>query len=452
MSAADAYSLIDALCAIAGPDAVISDPKLLGPRSQDHYFFSPVLSPILDGRAADVIVRPGSLAQLSEIITLAVRRNVPITPRGAGTGNYGQGVPMQGGILLDLTGLKQILECTPGQMRVQAGVKLLDMEKHARTLGAELRYYPSTLMTATAGGFLAGGAGGIGSISWGMMWDAGNVPAATVMTIEARPRTLTLRSAAEMQGVIHNCGLTAIIIDATFALAPAQPWEQHAAVFADLEDALRFAESLARDDGLLKREVCVLEAGLAALFKPLARAGVTQTGMHSVLLELVVDHADLDARVAQHNGRLAWHSPHAKYHATGALMLSDYSWNHTTLWARKADPRWTYLQDQMSSEPGKFLEQLRARKARYGSMLLEHIEFTRFRGTLLPQGMTLVRYESREQLWELMAYCESIGMWVANPHTHRLDEDVRWNGQPILDAKKQWDPHGLLNPGHLAAL
>ena len=155
---------------------------------------------------------------------------------------------------------------------------------------------------------------------------------------------------------------------------------------------------------------------------------------------------------AQFNGRLTWHSPHSKYHATGALMLSDYSWNHTTLWARKADARWTYLQDQMSSEPGKFLEQLRARKARYGAMLLEHIEFTRFRGTLLPQGMTLVRYESREQLWELMAYCESIGMWVANPHTHRLDEDVRWNGQPILDAKKLWDPHNLLNPGHLAAL
>ena len=48
-----------------------------------------------------------------------------------------------------------------------------------------------------------------------------------------------------------------------------------------------------------------------------------------------------------------------------------------------------------------------------------------------------------------MGYCEEIGIWNANPHTHFLDEDVRWNGQPLLDAKAQWDPQNLLNPGHL---
>ena len=91
-------------------------------------------------------------------------------------------------------------------------------------------------------------------------------------------------------------------------------------------------------------------------------------------------------------------------------------------------------------------------RRRYGDDLLAHIEFMKFRGQLLPQGLSIVRFHSKEQLWELMAYCESIGQWIANPHTHRLDEDVRWNGQPILDAKARWDPHGLLNPGHLKVL
>jgi hypothetical protein len=71
---------------------------------------------------------------------------------------------------------------------------------------------------------------------------------------------------------------------------------------------------------------------------------------------------------------------------------------------------------------------------------------------MYPQGLSIVRFRSQEQLWELIEFCESIGIWVANPHTHYLDEDVRWNGQPILDAKARWDPHGLLNPGHLRIL
>ncbi|MEZ4677947.1 MAG: hypothetical protein R2932_27385 [Caldilineaceae bacterium] len=81
--------------------------------------------------------------------------------------------------------------------------------------------------------------------------------------------------------------------------------------------------------------------------------------------------------------------------------------------------------------------------------MLEHIEFMKFQGRMYPQGLSLVRFHSKEQLWELMDYCEAIGIWNANPHTHFLDEDVRWNGQPLLDAKAEWDPTGLLNPGHL---
>lgn len=128
-------------------------------------------------------------------------------------------------------------------------------------------------------------------------------------------------------------------------------------------------------------------------------------------------------------------------------MLSDFTWNHTTMWVMKADPNYTYLQD--SFLPDRVFEQLQLRKARYGDDLLAHIEFMKFRGQLGPQGLSIVRFHSKEQLWELMAYCESIGQVIANPHTHRLDEDVRWNGQPILDAKARWDPYGLLNPGHL---
>lgn len=91
-------------------------------------------------------------------------------------------------------------------------------------------------------------------------------------------------------------------------------------------------------------------------------------------------------------------------------------------------------------DPARVFEQQHARKARFGDSVLTHIEFMRFKGRLVPQGLSLVKFESKEQLWEIMYWCEANGMWVANPYTHRLDEDVRWNGQPILDAKKALGP------------
>jgi hypothetical protein len=184
-------------------------------------------------------------------------------------------------------------------------------------------------------------------------------------------------------------------------------------------------------------------------FPQLMRKGAAQEGKALAILELCGPNdanAWIEAVVTAHGGALTSHTPHERYHA-GGMMLSDFTWNHTTLWAMKADSSLTYLQDMF--EPGRALEQHRLRKARYGDAVIGHTEFMRFRGRLVPQGMTLVRYESKEQLWEMIAWCESIGMWIANPHTHRLDEDVRWNGQPILDAKKRWDPRALLNPGHL---
>ena len=115
----------------------------------------------------------------------------------------------------------------------------------------------------------------------------------------------------------------------------------------------------------------------------------------------------------------------------------------------KRDESYTYLQEQY--DPERLYEQWHLLKERYGEDMLGHIEFTKWGGKLVPAGLSIVRFHTKERLWELIDYCESIGVTIANPHTHRLDEDWRWNGQHILDAKARWDPKGLLNPGHLRA-
>ena len=317
------------------------------------------------------------------------------------------------------------------------------------TIGAEMRFYPSTLPTATAGGFLAGGSGGVGSVTWGTLWDEGNVLAATVVTVEEEPRLLVVDDPVELQGVIHSCGLTGVIVDLTFALAPAEPWQQYAVAFDTFETALRCAEKLANDKSLAKRLVSVIEWPTPSYFGPLVKQDVCPDGKALLLLHLVAEPEQVQAVIQPFDGQITWHDPDGVYRP-GKLMLTDFAWNHTTLWAIKADDRFTYLQDQF--DPSRVYDQLAERKARFGDEIVEHIEFMKFGGRLVPQGMTLVRYESPEQLRQLTKFCESIGIWTADPHTHFLDEDARWNGKPILDAKATWDPHALLNPGHLRRL
>jgi ABC-type nitrate/sulfonate/bicarbonate transport system substrate-binding protein len=68
----------------------------------------------------NLVVCPSDEAEIIRVARAAARFRVPITPRGGGTGNYGQAVPLAGGIVLDMTGLDAIEWARPGQIRVQA--------------------------------------------------------------------------------------------------------------------------------------------------------------------------------------------------------------------------------------------------------------------------------------------------------------------------------------------
>ena len=107
---------------LIGSQNVISDAKRLTSGSKDCYHFSPVLKPQLDGCLADAIVKPEDQEQLIELIAWAAKNRIPITPRGAGTGNYGQGVPLRGGIMINTRNLNKIVSINKESARVEAGV------------------------------------------------------------------------------------------------------------------------------------------------------------------------------------------------------------------------------------------------------------------------------------------------------------------------------------------
>src|SRR5882757_2804537 len=97
------------------------DERQLRQKSHDFHWYSPVLTPQLQNCMADVVVQPRSEEEIAAVVTAAVRHRVPLTIRGGGTGNYGQSVPVKGGVLLDMTRFNSVIDVQPGSIRVQGG-------------------------------------------------------------------------------------------------------------------------------------------------------------------------------------------------------------------------------------------------------------------------------------------------------------------------------------------
>ncbi|TVY07241.1 FAD-binding oxidoreductase [Paenibacillus cremeus] len=410
--------------------------------SKDYYWYSPVLDRQLRTKLADGIVAPKDEREVAQLLAFAYRHQIPVTVRGAGTGNYGQAVPLNGGLVLDLSGLDRIITIGAGYATVQCGVKLGALEKKARELGQELRIYPSTFMKATAGGFVSGGSGGIGSITWGNLWD-GNVLEAVIYTMEETPRRLVVNGKA-LYDYIHNYGTTGIMTELTIPLAPRMEWVQSVAHFDSFEQAVRFGEALAKEETIRKRLISPMEWPIPSYFMPLAK--VLELGAAAVLLETANGTQEQVKELAlRYQGRIGHVIEAEQYRKT--LGLSDFTWNHTTLWALKSDPTITYLQAGFS--PDQYLEQIRLIKNKYGDEVLLHFEWVRSGGKLSPNSLPLVKFQSEERLYEIIGYFESIGVKIFDPHTWMLANGGRGEVGSMQRKKRENDPLGLLNPGKI---
>jgi FAD/FMN-containing dehydrogenase len=425
-----------------GGTVMYTDEATVEKLSKDFYWYSPVLDKKLKHKKADAVVAPKSERELEEVLAFAYRRRIPVTVRGAGTGNYGQAIPLEGGIVLDMSGMDRILEIGEGFARVQCGVKLGALEKAARERGQELRIYPSTYAKATAGGFVCGGSGGVGSITWGNLWD-GNVISAVVYSMEEQPRRLAI-SGEELVDYIHSYGTTGIMTEVVIPLAPKTDWTQAVVQFDDFEDAVRFGEALSLEAGIPKRLVTPIEWPLPSFFKPLEKVLARNK---SVVFTEVADGSlpKLTELAAACGGDIGHVIAPELYRKT--IGLSDFTWNHTTLWALKADSAYTYLQACFA--PGRYLEQLRTLKKMFGDELLMHVEWVRGGGQLLPNALPVVRYTTEERLYHIIDTCRAIGVEIYDPHTWLLDNGGRGAVASMQARKKLNDPLGLLNPGKI---
>jgi FAD/FMN-containing dehydrogenase len=431
---------------VADPARVLSAQPVVERLSHDFYWYSPVLRRQLAGKSGEVAVQPVSVDEVIAVLRFAGKRETPVTVRGAGTGNYGQCVPLQGGIVLDLSLMDKLEGITADGVAVcQPGLRLAVLETEARKQGWELRMYPSTLAKATVGGFLAGGSGGIGSVAHGGLRDFDTVRAFEVVTMEEEPR-IVLHEGAAVHEILHAWGTNGVLTRIWFALTPAVEWTQLTAAFSTYEVAFSFTRTIAESAAWTKRLATVFEWPIPSFFAPIKH--VVRTGKALALLMIATAQADALRAAAEAAGGEITFSGAFTGPRTQPL-LSDYTWNHTTLWAMKADPALTYLQCGFS--PDNCEDQFRLLRARYGDEILFHIEFMKNGdGVVIPGAIPIVRFTTEERLNEMIAYCREIGVFVANPHVNYLEDGGRFRADNIqLLAKQKYDPRGLLNPGKM---
>jgi hypothetical protein len=435
---------VDELIKLLGKEKILVSDSERETFSKDFYWYSPILHEQLKDKVADCIAVPHTVQEVKTIISFAVKNRISLTIRGAGTGNYGQAIPLNGGIVLDMTKLNQILEVNDQSVRVQAGVKLGVLEKYLRTKGRELRIFPSTYLKSTVGGFVCGGSGGIGSIRWGNLWDQ-NIESMTIMTVEEEPKLIHV-SGPELEPYIHNYGTAGIVMEVSLFIEPKTEWEQHIVYFDSFQSALLFCDELAHDESIIKRLISVCEWPIPVHFQSILKFLPNDKSI--AMLEIAEKRKEeLQKIVHKYKGEIGFSILAAKYQK--GIKVSDFTWNHSTLWAHKlGDNNITYLQANFQKE--RIFEQIDAIRNKFGDEVLFHFEYIKTNGEVTPSSLPIIHYQSEKRLNEIINFFIAQGVEINNPHTYLLGfggYNIRINN--IVKEKQKNDPYSLLNPGKI---
>ncbi|CUA84954.1 FAD/FMN-containing dehydrogenase [Chelatococcus sambhunathii] len=428
------------------------NPALVRQKSRDFFWYSPTLKRQLENVTGDILVSPASESEVLRVLAAAYELGIPVTPRGTGTGNYGQAMPLSGGVVLDMSGMDKVKEIGPGRLVAEPGAMLAKIDRQTRPhSGQELRLFPSTYATASLGGFIAGGSGGVGSIRWGGLRDAGNVLSLKVATMEASPRVLTL-TGDDLHKVAHAYGTNGIITEVSVPLAPAYTWVDVIVGFDTLAAAAAYANALGEQDGLLLKELAVIAAPVP--HDVFLRHQKFLPREKHIAVVMVAEHA-LDATLA-FTRRFAGaevlfrQDVMSPEELRGLPPAFELAWNHTTLRALRIDPSITYLQT-LYPFPNQ-LDLVEKTRERFGDEVMAHLEFVRFDGKITCFGLPLVRFTSEERLDEIIRIHEDMGVPVFNPHRYTLEEGgMKQTDAVQLAFKREADPRGLLNPGKMIA-
>jgi FAD/FMN-containing dehydrogenase len=413
-------------------DAAVSDEDAALERvSVDGSTLSPVIMEKLPLGRAQLVAYPANAEQIAQTVGAAVRHGVPITPRGKGTGNYGQAIPMSGGLVLDMSKARTIVEVGDGFLIADAGAAMVQIEQAANKTGQQVLMFPSTVQS-TIGGFVSGGSGGTGSIKHGMLTSIVGGYVRSIDVVHAVPDAKLIHmEAEEAHTYLHNYGVAGIIARVEVALEPQQQWSAFYASFDDFHtsfDLIRAVAALEPTPRLVSTDVPTLADALPSdEALPAGKAS----------LRVILDDSTIEAATAlveAAGGKVEAVRPGLQ----ATMKLSMMSYNHPIEWLQKAYPG-VYFHIEVGGDA--LVDRIDEVHEIYPGAML-HLEAMAQGG---PGGMLAAPYTGEADLLAGFERMRAIGVGYHNPHQWFVD----WEPERNIELAKTTDPDGLLNPGKL---
>lgn len=190
-----------------------------------------------------LVALPETEAQVVAVLKLCQEMNLPVVPRGAGTGLSGGATPVHQGLLLSLAKFMRILEIDPvaRTARVQPGVRNLAISEAAARYGLYYAPDPSSQIACTIGGNVAENSGGVHCLKYGLT--VHNVLRLRVALIDGEVIEIG-GTALDSPGydllalLIGSEGMLGVVLEATVKLTPRPQLAQVVmASFADVVEA-----------------------------------------------------------------------------------------------------------------------------------------------------------------------------------------------------------------------
>src|SRR2546429_9638373 len=166
-------AIFERLSAARKAEVVRELSALLGARYVLHTTYDLMLyeyDASIDRSTPDIVVLPASTEDVAAIVKIAAHHNVPIVPRGAGTGLSGGAIPVYGGIVIVFARMNRILEVDYDNLRavVQPGLVNLYLTNALNPQGFYYVPDPSSQRSCTIGGNVGENAGGPHTLIYGV--------------------------------------------------------------------------------------------------------------------------------------------------------------------------------------------------------------------------------------------------------------------------------------------
>jgi len=412
-----------------------------------------------------IVALPETEEQVARIARTCFEMQVPIVPRGAGTGLSGGALPHGQGVLLSLAKFNRILQIDPLACTaiVQPGVRNLAISDAVAHLGLYYAPDPSSQIACTIGGNIAENSGGVHCLKYGLtLHNVLRVRGVTVdgQIIEVGSNAFDSPGLDLLALVIGSEGMLLITTEATVKLLPKPLFQQ--VVMASFDDVGKGGDAVAAviAAGIIPAGMEMMDRPATAAVEPFVNAGYDLDAATILLVESDGTREEVAEEIAQIEAVLA-------AHGATRLDTSQSEPERQRFWAgRKAafpavgrvSPDYYCMDGTIPRKRvGEVLKAIDAMQSKYGLRCAN--VFHAGDGNLHP----LIMFDSNdadsslraEQFgFEILELSIAVGGTVTGEHgvgVEKIHQMCQQFDSATLESffavKRAFDPAGLLNPG-----